>query len=71
MHSLQSKQLYLTHLRSPEHKDNSCVDILELDVPIIDGAFKNMIVTFRMNPSKNHNDFDDFFNDIIDKLFFL
>lgn len=60
-------KFYNAHLRSQKHKDKTCVNTTEPGVQIIDCAFKNRIITYRIIPTRSHDDFNNFFEDVKEK----
>lgn len=62
------KKFYASHLRSQNHKNNSCINTPEPGVQLLDCAFQNRIVTYRISPTRDHNDFEDFFKEIKEKV---
>lgn len=56
-----------SHLRTQEHKANSCVPIAE-GVNLIRSAFKKRIASYRVHSVNNHNDYKKFFSDIQEKV---
>lgn len=58
---------YQGHLRSLQHKTKSCMSIRK-GVEIINTAFKKRIVSYRISGEYSHIDYDDFFNDVKQKV---
>lgn len=61
------KKFYHAHLQSRKHKDNACSNTLDPGIQILDCAFKNRIITYRISPSRSHDNFNDFFEEIKQK----
>jgi hypothetical protein len=58
------------HERSLEHRSKSCV-VVSHGVQRIDSAFKNRIVSYRINGEKEHVDYSAFFDEIKSKVLSL
>ena len=55
------------HRRSLEHRNNSCLPMAQ-GVQVIQSAFKNRIVTYRISSDREHVDYSTFFEEVKDKV---
>lgn len=62
------KKFYYAHLQSRNHKDRSSINTLDPGVQILDCAFKNRIITYRISPTRSHDNFNEFFEEIKQKV---
>lgn len=59
---------YQGHLRSLQHKANSCVNIRE-GVEIVQTAFQKRIISYRFSAARKHLDYGEFFCELKEKVF--
>lgn len=64
------REQMLAHSRTIEHKNNSCKPLSD-GVQLMQSAFKNRIVTYRISGDREHTDYTAFFEDIKSKVISL
>ncbi|KAK5647998.1 hypothetical protein RI129_002890 [Pyrocoelia pectoralis] len=61
---------YQGHLRSNKHKTKACINICD-GVPLIRGAFKNKLTSYRCTPAGTHIDVFQFMNELKEKIKYI
>lgn len=55
------------HRRSLQHRENCCVR-MEDGVQIVNTAYRSRIISYRISPQNDHINYDDFFDELKNKI---